>query len=280
MTRLLRIATLIAIAITGVAATPAQTPTTATTTCPTPAAPPLRILDIGTSLTRGDNLTTPTGSDGYRTELSRLLDAACVPHEITIDAGSGKTCAHWTSRMAALVTTHQPDLILISCGTNDNLTGLSAAQVAAWEGMYRGLYDTALDLDPDVIMYPAFIQYPARLTATAKQRCTDMGGSPALDWMETNAELVNNAMLRAIKPLDEWHGRVPEFIDYQQIPHGYLDQCGVHPSAWDVMGRIAYIRLAEKYGWPAVDTPCGLTGRKRTYSLNAWTPCTQMAINP
>lgn len=242
-------------------------------TCPSPAPPEQVILTIGDSITEGATMTGSV-SPSYRAELGRLLDDACVPHFFAVAAVGGTTCGYWSSRMAGLMTTYRPDIVLINCGTNDRMDTKTPSQITAWEGMYRSLFDTVLDSDPDVYAYPAFVQYSAGSVATG---CTAHGPIP---WLPVSEAIGNDARYRAMRVIDEWGSRVPEFVDYQPIPEGYLDECGVHPTpgGYDVMGRIAFNRLAQHLGVPPVPLPCGLVGRRPGGVVPNWIPCQQMVV--
>lgn len=244
-------------------------------TCDQPPAPKT-ILTVGDSITAGAILTT-SYTDSYRAELGRLLAEHCVSPTFLEAGVGGSTCGYWSTRMADLITTHRPDIVLIACGTNDRSDTKTAAQMTAWEGTYRALFDTVLDLDPDVLMWPAWIQYSAGHPAAG---CTTPPG-PSPAWLPASEAEVNDAIYRAMLPLDEWGGRVPTWIDYQVIPEGYLDECGVHPTpgGYDVMGRLAYNTMAPALGLPTVPAPCGLVGRRPGYGPPiTWTPCQGMNL--
>ncbi|MCF0094161.1 SGNH/GDSL hydrolase family protein [Micromonospora sp. MH99] len=259
---------------------PAGAPVTAqaaAAACPAPTRPTMKILTVGDSITEGATMAGSV-SAAYRAELGRLLNENCVPHTFAVAALGGTTCNYWTSRMAGLVSTQRPDLILVNCGTNNNLSTATETQLSAFEGTYRTLFDTALDMDPDVVMYPAWVQYSAGHGTTG---CTTPPG-PSPAWLPASEARVNDAIYRSIKVIDEFGDRVPTWIDYQSIPEGYLDQCGVHPTpaGYDVMGRLAYNTIAPRLGVPLVPLPCGLVGRRPGYPVGDWTPCATMNLNP
>ena len=228
----------------------------------------------------GVGKTTMVGSvsDSYRAELGRLLSEACIPHRFVVAAAGGTTCGYWSSRMASLVTTHQPDLIVLACGTNDRMDNKTSAQISAWEGVYRGLLDTALDLDPDVIVWPTWVQYSA---GRATPECTTPPG-PSPAWLPASEAKVNDAIYRSVRVIDEFGKRVPGWIDLQAIPEGYLDVCGVHPTpgGYDVMGRVIFNAIAGSLVTPpAAPLPCGLTGRRPGGAVPNWIPCERMGLN-
>ncbi len=250
------------------------TATASASMCDAPAPAPKVILTVGDSITEGATMAG-SASDGYRAELGRLLDEACIPHTFVVAAVGGTTCGYWSSRLAGLMATHHPDIVLIACGTNDRMDTKTSAQIAAYEGLYRSLFDTVLDSDPNVIAYPAFVQYSAGSVATG---CTAHG---PITWLPASEAIGNDARYRAMVVIDEWGDRVPEFIDYQSIPESYLDPCGVHPTAggYDAMGWFAFYRLAQKLGVASTRPPCGMVGRRPGGQVPNWIPCEHMAVN-
>jgi lysophospholipase L1-like esterase len=246
--------------------------------CPAPAAAPKVILTIGDSITEGATMQGSV-SPSYRAELGRLLDAACIPHTMVSAALGGTTCGYWSSRIAGLMATHHPDVVLINCGTNNRLDNASADTIAAFEATYRGLFDVVMDSDPNVLAWPAWVQYSAGRPSTG---CTTPPG-PSPSWLPASEAKVNDAIYRSIRVHAEAGDRIPGWIDYQAIPEGYLDQCGVHPTAggYDVMGRIAYNAIAPYLVTvPTAELPCGLTGRRPGGQVPDWVPCQQMNLNP
>ncbi|MCX5066894.1 SGNH/GDSL hydrolase family protein [Micromonospora lupini] len=279
---MVRIRAVVALAVvvlvaTAAAGVPPATSAAAAVTCPSPAPAERVILTIGDSITEGATMAGSV-SAGYRAELGRLLDAACIPNRMVVAAMGGTTCGYWTSRMASLVTTHRPDLIILNCGTNNRLDNASADTVAAFESTYRALLDTALDLDPDVVVWPTWVQYSA---GRATPACTTPPG-PSPSWLPASEARVNDAIYRAVRVVDEFGKRVPGWIDLQSIPEGYLDACGVHPTegGYAVMARLIFNAIAASLvSPPSAPLPCGLTGRRPGGAVPNWTPCEQMGIN-
>lgn len=268
------VVTLTAVAVTGVVSRSVRSSAPA---CPSPAPPPTVIMTVGDSITAGivmDRSLTPS----YRGELGRLLDAACVPHTFVVTALDATGCGHWTPLLADQMAAHHPDVVMIACGTNDRMDDKTAAQVTAWEGVYGGLIDAALSADPDVVVYPAYVQYSAGRRAS--------GCLPpqwySQPWQPESEAKVNEAIARVVASRHEDRGRVPAVVDYQIIPESYLDDCGVHPApgGYDVMGRIAYNTIGPRLGAPPVPVPCGLTGRRPGGPGPDWKPCQRMNLNP
>lgn len=89
---------------------------------------PLRIAVVGDSISCGGL----AGTEGWCPELSRLLDAAGVQHELLPLAVGGTRCEHWASHIGDVLDEHGPvDLVVLGCGTNDGADGRTAAQVQA-----------------------------------------------------------------------------------------------------------------------------------------------------
>lgn len=274
------LAVVVAVGVASAGVTPAGSAHTAqaAATCPSPTPTERVILTVGDSITAG---VTFSGAEGpsYRAELGRLLTEACVPHRFVVAAVSGTPCTYWPSRMAGLLATHQPDAVLLACGTNDRLDDKTQAQVIAWEAQYRALISGILAADPDVLVWPAWVQYSAGHPSTGCPASAD----PYPWWMPESEAVVNDAIFRAVTGLAAYRGRVPAVIDYQPIPVSYLDECGIHPTpgGYDVMGRLAYNTVAPRLATPPVAAvPCGLIGRRPGHPVGAWTPCQRMNLNP
>lgn len=234
---------------------------------------PITILTIGDSITVGA-MPHGTVGPGFQRELGRLLTEAGQPHRIIVQAVSGTTCGYWSDKMYDLMINNRPDVVLIACGTNDRMDTRTPSQIETWEGMYRSLFDVVFDTSPTALGYPAWVQYSA---GTTNPECTDHGPLPWLRWAEAVA---NDAVYRAMRPIDEFGRRMPATIDYQVIPEGWLDECGVHPTqaGYDIMGTLAYNTIAPALGLPRAPTPCGMTGRRDGYPVPARKPCQRLVI--
>lgn len=217
---------------------------------------PVRILAVGDSRT----------ADGrWQVELSRLLTAAGVAHTITTEAVGGTRCSYWPSRIAGLLTTHQPDMVALFCGTNDDPDETIYGEAATgWA--FRATVEAIHNFRPanPIRVLPALIQYSDPLIAP--------------QWLLDNEPRTNDTLwtqMRHYPPADWFAG----IADLQRIPATatYLDGGGIHPTAegYRVMGRIAYTAAAGGMGWPpAADPPlCDMYGHRKSYPRPPYTPC-------
>jgi lysophospholipase L1-like esterase len=92
-----------------------------------PADPTLRIAVVGDSISCGGQ----AGTDGWCPELSRLLNAVGVDHELLPLAVGGTRCDYWADHVGDVLMEHEPDLVILGCGTNDGAAQLPAAEVQA-----------------------------------------------------------------------------------------------------------------------------------------------------
>lgn len=230
------------------------------------ALPPLRIMTMGDSITCGD-MTGCGQSASYRGELGRLLTEAGVAYEWQIHAAPGQPCDYWVPRATALVQQHQPDLVLLSCGTNNFPS--NGTQSMAFQAVYQQLLINLLAGSSTVRVLNSLIQYSA------------IGGGyhPAKGWsgLAVTEPIVNDAIWRAVQGYFSY--RVWGYANFSQIPEGYLSSDGVHPtrSGDALMGRIWYnvIRANGLVSLPAdVPLPCGLSGRRATETSPQYTPIT------
>ena len=198
---------------------------------PPPPPRPLRILTLGDSI---------TASGAWQAELSRLCAQAGVTLDIRNVAVPGTRTSYWPDKIAGLLKEHDPDIVTLFSGTNDDpnehIYGESAT---AWSFRYvveqiRG-YRPA---DP-VRIVPALIQYSNPAVAPA--------------WLLRNERITNDTLWTQMKYYLP-HGWFPGIPDFQQIPSTseYLDQGGIHPDAlgYQTMGRIVYQSIAAGMGWP------------------------------
>jgi hypothetical protein len=222
---------------------------------------PIKFLVIGDSNSE---------TEQWQAHFSALLTAAGIDHEIATAAVGGYRCSTWLSPPWPLLNArqtaalHQPDVVVISCGTNDAANGVTGSQMDA---IYYNLMTEIL------IGHP-----PARILAT----WITYSVSPA--WLAPAEAIVNDAIFR--QTVNSVHGtRIIGTADLQQIPPGYIDGGGVHytEAGFEAKARIVYnrLRLDAAYPWADVALPlCGMTGHRPDGSYPTYLPCTDLAQNP
>lgn len=230
------------LAITGLAAASPATSQTAATA-------PVKILTIGDSITHGGSTQTGYGP-AYRAELSRLLNLAGIAHTYEISAWPGANCPYIATEMAGQLSAYQPQLVILSCGTND------------WPGQTEAPYRQML----------------SQLTATGTPavatwvQYSDPRTAPQGAWIVPNEKAANDAIYRAKYAAPAFTG-IP-IADLQAIPGNleHLDQLGIHPSVrgYKAMAHIIYTAAAPLMGWPSLaqlgePVLCGLSGNWRDY---------------
>ncbi len=107
----------------------AVTTPTSSASVPTPSVPP----DAGTIVAMGDSLTEGLGVDpaaSYPAQLEQKLRAAGYAYSV-INAGvSGETSTGSRARAEWVLTTLQPDILILATGGNDSLRALDPALTA------------------------------------------------------------------------------------------------------------------------------------------------------
>lgn len=201
--------------------------------------PPLRILTLCDSITH----------DGiYQVELSRLLNVSGVAH-VMLNGGVGGTGVdYWATNIVSVMNTHQPDMVLLNCGTNDSW--LVGNNVALFEAKYRTIVESILNWrTPNrVKLGLSFIQYSTY---------------PATQAMIDKQPATNDAIYRQLGYYTQW---TTGLADFQKIPPNnlYLNSTGFHPTerGYKAMARIWYDAVRVNMGWSApVDPPlCGMDG--------------------
>lgn len=215
----------------------------------------LRVLAVGDSITCGDNCAGPGGS--YRPELGALAASAGTTITWSVAAVGGVACDYWVNSIAALVAAFQPDAILLNCGTNND----GRSNIAGFENTYRTLINNMLGASTTVRVFPSWVQYSAAPIAPA--------------WLRESQPAINDAIYRVVLSHPQWRNRIPNIVDQQQIPEGYLDSGGVHPTSvgYRVMAANIFDRMRATYGWTDVAPHwCGQTGHRWSYGIPAYRP--------
>lgn len=219
---------------------------------------PLRILAVGDSISE---LHPAQPELDWQTYLSDLLDTAGVVHTIDTAAVGGYRCLTWLPTIRAIVDAADPDIVIVSCGTNDAANGVTGS---AMDAIYASLITEILIGHPPARILASWVQYSA---------------GPG--WLQNGEAVVNDSIFR--QTFGSIHGtRIIGTADLQQIPVHYLDSGGIHPTAagYEAMARIFYNRLRADaaYPWPDVSLPlCGMTGHRPGYGPPPFLPCNTLA---
>lgn len=217
----------------------------------------MNILAIGDSKT----------ADGHwQAELARLLDLAGVCHTIITEAVGGTRTNYWPSRIGPLLTTHQPDLVIVNAGTNDDPKEKTYNEVSTGWAI-RAIIEAVHAYRPanPAKVLPGLIQYCDPLTAPT--------------WLISNEPKTNDTLWANIALY--WPpnatGWLAGITNLQQIPGNltFLDEDGIHPNArgYKVMGRLIYDAAQAAMGWPVCPEPppFDLYGRRRGEPIPPYT---------
>jgi lysophospholipase L1-like esterase len=218
---------------------------------------PVRILTLGDSITH----------DGaWQNETERLLTSAGVANIIVNVAVSGTRCGYWPERIGALLATHQPDLVVLACGTNDDPAERTSwgESMTAWSTRYVIEAVHAYRPANPARTLPVLVQYSDPLIAPA--------------WLLANEGVTNdtlyvNQMLYASAP------QLAGIANLQTIPAtaDYVSSDGIHPVArgYKAIGRTVYDAARASMGWPVSGESalCGQYGHRAGYPRPTYTPC-------
>lgn len=220
---------------------------------------PLRILTIGDSMSE---------QGIWQDKLSEMLTSSGIPNEIVDVSVGGTNCHYWTSRLTAALQAHNPDLLVISCGTNDDPNQkIWGEPITGWS--LRTLIETAYNWRPSnrVKVLTSLIQY------------SDPKIAP--DWLLSNEPRTNDILYRNM--LYYPRGTILAGIaDFQYIPSTatYLDSGGIHPTdrGYGYMARIAYDAAKGTMGWPELNPEeypplCDLYGHRKGFARPSFVPC-------
>lgn len=236
---------------------PGSTPAASSSAIPVPSASPtsLRVLVLGDSIS--EVCITVSGWCG---ELVTSLAAVGVTVDIRAYASGGKRCAWVAAGVVAALAQHQPDVVLLNCGTNDDPNEICYGEsCTAWAWRYTVEAAKAAGARVGV----AFIGY----TDPDEKRV--LGNKPKLE--RTN----DNLYTQIARFAGPWGLAVASFQKVPSDPVHLPD--GVHPGGRGdtVYARIWHDALAEQ-GWvPAALGPplCGMYGRRAGYPVPSTTPC-------
>ncbi|WP_417582423.1 arylesterase [Nitrincola sp.] len=109
-------------------------------------------LSANTLLVLGDSLSAAYGispEQGWVALLDERLQATDTDYQVINASVSGETTSGGLTRLPALLSQHQPDIVLIELGANDALRGLSAAVIG--ENL-KSLVAQSLDAGSQVLL--------------------------------------------------------------------------------------------------------------------------------
>lgn len=212
------------------------------------------------TLTLGDSITA---AGKWQAELVRLCALVGVTLDIRNVAVAGVRTTYWPPRINSLLAQHQPDLVTLFTGTNDDVNEVRFGEPAtawAWRAVVEAVH-TFRPANP-IRVLPALIQYSDPLLAP--------------DWLLTSEPVTNDRIY------GQW-SRYPAnwfagIVDLQQVPAtaDYLDDGGIHPTdrGYRTYAALIYRAVQAQMGWPeSVPQPCGMAGHRRGFGRPAYIPC-------
>lgn len=220
-------------------------------------------------LTVGDSITLDGGGPAYRAKLEQLLVDGGIQPTWVVAAVSGSRCTYWSPLIKGLLNTHQPDLVILSCGTNDDTTTQNARDSMGWH--FRTIVETIRTHRPD----PNPVKIITGQIGISDPYHPSVGGFNGLPAAQERA----NSVLR--QNIAYYAGPwAPAFqvIDLSRVPGNPTTvPDGTHPG---VKGHALYARLMHNAGaaggwWPASTEPppCDLYGHPMGTAVPAFTPC-------
>lgn len=226
---------------------------------------PAAVVDVPlVVMTTGDSTVT---LGHWQAEFCRILeletDRVC---DLRIEAVGGTTCKYWTTpaaNLAGKLALHQPDMVIHTCGTNDNIYATAWGEAeTSWA--FRATVESIKTFDSSIAIVPVLLQYADPLLPGSPQYLTD--------WLPVTNDRLYVEMLR----YPTWF---PGIVDWQLIPSNatYLDTTGFHATLKGDLyrGRLVYDRIHAGMGWPAASEPplCDLYGHRKGYTRPSYTPC-------
>lgn len=209
------------------------------------------------TVTLGDSRSiTGQWQQTFCSELQTNANITCDLRNLAV---SGTTCDYWVPRIQNILVTHNPDMLILACGTNNDAnTQAGRDQLgAAWRTIVETVYQ--FRTNPRVKIVPVLISYADAIRLT-----------PATAWVGPSEPWVNDTIYFNSMYYSPYGWFPGGFIDWQMLPSNppYMRD-SLHPSdlgEW-LMGKVAYRQLAPGFGWPAPSSPvtCGLYGGRYPY---------------
>ena len=226
------------------------------------------VPEVVVILALGDSITE--SPDGWTAEFCSQMEAAtdnlCDMRNVAV----GQTkCNYWPSRINALLVLHEPNLVIMACGTNDDTT-TAAGRDALGTAFRQTIESVHTFRSPPILFAPVLIQYSDPMMAPS--------------WVVASQPFTNDTLYSNVM-LYNYPSWLAGIVDWQVIPATadylvgtpYPQEVGLHPTARGHLyaGRLAYDRIALGMGWPISSDPalCGLYGHRRGYGRPTYAPC-------
>jgi acyl-CoA thioesterase-1 len=154
----------------------------------------------------GDSISAAYGiekSAGWVALMDQQLQERCPDYPVINASVSGETTAGGKERLPALLSRHQPDLVVIELGGNDGLRGLSPMAMAR---NIEQMVTLSREAEADAVLLGMRIppNYGQQYTALFEQQFRDVAQSTDIPW-------------------------VPFFLD-GVIEQGWVQGDGIHPT--------------------------------------------------
>lgn len=213
----------------------------------------LRMMSLGDSQSAG------SATDAYRAEMSRLLAAVGVAVDWRVAAVSGTRTTYWSPKIKQLLIDHDPDLVVVILGTNDD-TATAAA---------RDQMATSVRIIAETIRTHRGEVTPVRQIGAYIQ-LSDPYNPLTPSWLPASEERANTVLrTEYARYLPYWTSLA--VADLSRIPGNPLTVAdGMHPSPYGrrVCARLLYDAGAARGWWP----PCGEPAPTDLYGHAMGTP--------
>lgn len=210
----------------------------------------------------GDSISAPCHTvSEWCGELHTTLATQGIHAEFRTLAEGGRDCVWVAERIAPFLAQHDPDILLLNCGTNDDTNRYCYGEpCTAWA--WRVIVEAARSTGVHVGV--AFIGY------TDPDDYRVLGHRPRLERVN---DILYSQIVQYVGPWDL------ALANFQVVPGNveYLPD-GVHPIGplgARTYAQIWHAAVAQKaWGWPPAGTaPCGMYGRRAGYPVPSYAPC-------
>lgn len=234
----------------------------AVTVRPVVNATPLKIMVLGDSISAGCGVHPLTG---WCKEFADILDSKEIGYQISAWAISGRSCSSLQPGFKAAFDKAQPNVVVMSCGTNDVPNDGKSKEVmgAAWRTMVEYSWTHGAHV------LPVFVGYSN----------PEINQAAGRGWLVNGEATANDVIYENMKYYQS-AGWFVGLADMQIVPgdwnflNGGTD--GIHPNELGakVMAMLYYRAMRAFYGWPdSVAVPCGMWGHRSGYGPREFVAC-------
>jgi hypothetical protein len=209
----------------------------------------------------GDSIPYDDGNYRSAAALHQLMLDNGIPNTVEVEAFPGKPCLYLAERIGEFLAAHNPDAVVVECGTNDLPSTMIYGEVSTGWAI-RTIVETTHNYRPanPIKVVPSMVGY------------SDHFIWPSLAEREYQINGIFWSTYGRYAP-----GWLTGWADFQNVPTdtALVDDTGVHyrKRGLEMRAAIVYRAMAPAYGWPQIQEPCGASGHPPNSQRKAYVDC-------